>query len=118
MAESIKGLFAAIDASDADSFASFLTDDVQFRFGNAPSVNGKDAAREVVAGFFSSIQSLKHDLVSVDQSNDTVYSHGFVTYTRHDGSTLRVPFANVFNMNGELVKDYLIFVDTLTLYSA
>ena len=118
MNDNMKNLFAAIDASDAEAFASHLADDVQFRFGNAPAVSGKDATRDAVAGFFGSIASLKHDVAAVDTSAETIYSHGFVTYTRHDGSTLRVPFCNVFNMNGDLIKDYLIFADLSLLYSA
>jgi hypothetical protein len=39
-----------------------------------------------------------------------------VTYTRHDGSTLRVPFANVFKVDAGLVAEYLIFVDVSRLY--
>lgn len=112
----MKHLFDAIDGSDADAFASHLTDNVEFRFGNAPSVHGKEQAHAAVAGFFQSIRGLKHDIDAVHEANGTIYSHGFVTYTRHNGSTLRVPFCNVFNMDGDLIKDYLIFADLSQLY--
>ncbi len=42
--------------------------------------------------------------------------NGGVPYTRHDGSSLRVFFANTFKITYEKVNDYLIFVDTPELY--
>jgi hypothetical protein len=38
-------------------------------------------------------------------------------YTRHDGSALSVPFADVFKMRGELAREYLIYVDASRLYT-
>jgi hypothetical protein len=46
-----------------------------------------------------------------------IAAHGFVTYTRRDGSTLRVPFANVFHLEGGLVTRYLIFIDNSALFA-
>ena len=41
---------------------------------------------------------------------------GNVTYTRLDGSTLSVDFSNTFRLNGNKIKDYLIFIDNSDLY--
>jgi hypothetical protein len=46
---------------------------------------------------------------------DTVVIHGAVTYTRHDGRELTVPFADISSMEGEKIKDYLIFIDNTKL---
>ncbi|MBI2794162.1 MAG: nuclear transport factor 2 family protein [Ignavibacteria bacterium] len=116
MNETMNQLFTAIDTMNAEEFASHLTDDVEFRFGNAPSVFGKSATQMAVEGFFGSIKGLRHEVAAVDQADETIYSYGFVTYTRHEGSTLRVPFCNVFGMKGNLIKDYLIFADLSELY--
>jgi hypothetical protein len=43
--------------------------------------------------------------------------HGQVTYTRHDGSQLSVPFANVLKLDGTRVREYLVFADASTLWS-
>jgi len=53
-------LFRTIDEMDSDKFVTFLTEDAQFRFGNAPAVNSKSAIREAVAGFFSTIKEINH----------------------------------------------------------
>jgi len=112
----IKRLFESIDSQDAETFAAFLSDDVRFRFGNADLVKEKAAVREVVAGFFASINGLHHEIQDVWEQRDAVVCHGVVTYTRHDSSTLTVPFANVFKMNGDLIREYLIFADVSQLY--
>ncbi|UCH85453.1 MAG: nuclear transport factor 2 family protein [Candidatus Latescibacterota bacterium] len=114
----IARLFQSIDNRDADTFVTFLSDDVLFRFGNAESVNGKTSVGEVVRGFFDSISALQHDIRDVWEQHDAVVCHGIVTYTRHDSSTLTVPFANVFKMDGELIREYLIFVDVSQLYDS
>jgi ketosteroid isomerase-like protein len=112
----LQPLFAAIDRRDADAFVTFLTDDATFRFANADGVVGRAAIREAVGGFFASIASLDHTLDDVWTPPGAVIVHGSVTYTRHDGSRLSVPFANVFKLQGEKIRDYLIFLDASQLY--
>jgi len=109
-------LFRALDEFDATTFASFLTDDAVFVFGNAEPVKRKATIQAVVAGFFSSIRAIQHDLLDVWTLSDAIISRGIVTYTRHDGSQLAVPFANVFKLRNGLIQDYLIYVDNSRLY--
>jgi ketosteroid isomerase-like protein len=110
-------LFHALDAFDADTFASFLTDDATFVFGNAEPVRNKQAIRDVVAGFFTSINAIRHDLLETWTLPQVVICRGTVTYTRHNGSQLRVPFANIFKLQNGLIHDYLIYVDNSQLYA-
>ena len=114
--ELIKHLVQSIDNRDVDTFVTFLTDDVMFRFGNAEPVNGKENVGSAVGGFFESIVALEHDVFEIVEQRDTVICHGVVTYTRHDSSTLRVPFANIFKIRENLIKEYLIFIDISELY--
>lgn len=113
----LAGLFAAIDARDAARFADYLADDVVFRFGNAPPVHGRNAAEAAVAGFFDAVQALRHEISEAWATGDVVACHGEVTYTRHDGSALSVPFANILRMAGNQVREYLIFADTSALFA-
>ncbi len=114
----VNSLFAAIDRQDAAAFAAFLAEDARFAFGNLPAVAGRDAIREFVAGFFASIRAVSHSVPDAWQSGDALTCCGEVTYTRHDGSTLSVPFANVLLMAGDRVRDYRIYADTSALYAA
>ncbi|HVN47451.1 MAG TPA: nuclear transport factor 2 family protein [Bacteroidota bacterium] len=113
----IEGLFRAIDRKDANEFGSFLSEDCIFRFGNQASISGKQNVIPYVAGFFDSIQSLSHELTDRWNMEGAILCHGYVTYIRHNGSRLKVPFANVFKLTGSQVREYLIFVDTSALYA-
>lgn len=111
-------LFAAIDAQDAAGFAAHLTEDAEFRFANAPVVTGRAAIADAVAGFFSSIKRLSHEVQMVYQGEDWATIRGVVTYTRHNGSTLTLPFANFFELRAGLVRDYRIYGDFSALYAS
>ncbi|MGH8764948.1 MAG: nuclear transport factor 2 family protein [Burkholderiales bacterium] len=111
-------LFLAIDAKDADRFASFIAEDGAFVFGNAPAVQGRQEIREAVAGFFASIRGLSHQVLGVAEEGAEVWLRGVVTYERHDGSKLTVPFSNYFEMQDGRVRHYQIYVDASALYAA
>jgi ketosteroid isomerase-like protein len=108
-------LFAVIDARDATGFVDLLTPDAQFRFGNAPTVVGTDAIRAAVSSFFAAISSSSHRLIRTWNSSIGVACEGEVTYTRHDGSKVTVPFANVFELRGTLIAAYRIYIDNSPL---
>ena len=112
----IHDLFDSIDNKDASKFSSFLSEEVQFRFGNMPVTHGKVIATEQVSYFFDSIKSLRHSLDEFWSAQDAILCHGNVTYTRHDDSTLTVPFCNIFKINQQGIYEYLIFADVSTLY--
>ena len=114
----LENLFAAVDSKDSDQFVRFLADDARFRFGSAPAVHGRAAIRDAVEQFFTSIQALEHQVTMVVESGNTLVCEGEVTYTRHDGSTISLPFADVFDMAGELVADYRIYMDISPLYAS
>ena len=111
-------LFQSIDKQDIDAFLTFLADDVFFRFGNAEPVHGKNNVGNIVKGFFESIKAIQHDISETWSLDESIICHGFVTYTRHDNSTLTVPFANIFKLDGQAITEYLIYADLSQLYNA
>jgi ketosteroid isomerase-like protein len=113
----VNRLFQSIDALDTDAFVGFMTDDVVFRFANSDPVKGKTAVHGAVTAFFASIRSVRHEVLDTWVNPDAVICHGKVQYTRHDSSLLTVPFANIFKMQGDLIKEYLIYVDISELYA-
>jgi len=110
-------LFASIDAMDTESFLSFIAEDATFRFGSTPPVHGHVAIRAAVEGFFASFAALEHDLQRLVANDDAVVCEGEVTYTRHDGSTITLPFANVFEVDGGLISLYRVYIDIGPLYA-
>jgi ketosteroid isomerase-like protein len=108
-------IFAVVDAGDAAGFVKLLTVDARFRFGNAPQVIGSDAIRAAVAGFFSAIASSRHQVHGTWAGGATAVCEGEVTYRRHDGLVLSFPFVNVFELRGELIAAYRIYIDLSSL---
>lgn len=114
---SLQQLFNTIDSMDAKRWAAFLTEDAIFRFGNMPAVIGRAQIQEFVATFFSSIAGLRHHLIKTWRDGTSVVMQGEVTYYRKDKKTVTVPFANVFELKNNLIKEYLVFVDAGPLYA-
>lgn len=113
----LSDLFAAIDANDAAAFVGFLTDDAVFRFGSAPAVEGRAEIQAAVQAFFDSIKTCSHTLTSSFGRGSTYFCEGETTYTRHDGSQVTVPFADVFEYDGDLIAQYKIYADISPLYA-
>jgi ketosteroid isomerase-like protein len=112
-------LFATIDARDAAAFVGLLTADAQFRFGNAPTIIGSEAIGIAAAQFFAAIASCHHHLVRTvtGSGGAAIACEGVVTYTRHNGSDISVPFANVFELRGEKIAAYRIYIDNSPLFN-
>lgn len=115
--EIIADLFAAIDAMDTEGFLAKLTPSAEFRFGTAPPVQKRGPIGETVDGFFSTIAGLRHELKNIIGDSELVACEGDVTYTRHDGTTVVVPFADVFEFEGDLIAGYRIYIDIGPLYA-
>lgn len=116
-ADSGGGMFAAIDAMDGATFVSYLTDDAIFRFGSAPAVKGRDAIQAAVEGFFETIAGCSHTIGNSLRQDDTLVCEGEVTYRRHDGSGITLPFTNVLEYDGDLIAHYKIYIDIAALYA-
>jgi ketosteroid isomerase-like protein len=110
-------LFSTVDSGDADAFVRFLTPDATFRFGNAPAIAGAPAIGIAVAGFFAAIASSRHRLLGTWNKNASAVCEGEVIYTRHDGSVVTFPFANVFELRGEKIAAYRIYIDHSSLFA-
>ena len=111
------GVFAAIDANDAAAFVGFLTDDAVFRFGSAPPVHGRAEIEAAVAGFFGTIAGCSHKIIKTLGSGATLVCEGEVTYRRHNGTEITLPFTDVFEYDGDLIAEYKIYMDIGPLYS-
>ena len=112
------GVFAAIDRQDTAAFVGFLSDDAVFRFGSAPPVQGRDAVAAAVDGFFGTIAGLSHAIAKVVTDGSTQFVEGEVTYTRLDGTEISLPFTDVFEVDGELIAHYKIYMDITPVYVA
>jgi len=117
MSRDVAKIFADIDAFDPDGFVAHLTTDARFRFANADPVTGREATREAVAGFFGTIDGLTHHIRNVWEVGDTVITQIDVEYLRKDGKTVIVPNADILVFDGDLVRDWQIYIDVTPVYA-
>ena len=117
MSRDIAAIFADIDAFDPDKFVAHLTPDAKFRFGNANPVTGPAAVKEGVAGFFSTIDGLTHHILNVYESGNTVIVQIDVEYRRKDGKSVTVPNADILVFDGDLVRDWQIYIDVAPVFA-
>ena len=117
MSRDIAAIFADIDAFDPDKFVAHLTPDAKFRFANADPVTGREAVKEAVTGFFSSIDGLTHHILNVYESGETVIAQIDVEYRRKDGKSVTVPNADILVFDGDLVSDWQIYIDVTPVFT-
>jgi limonene-1,2-epoxide hydrolase len=113
----IRAIFDAFDAKDVSSLASFMTDDVRLRLGNAEPVEGKSAFVEAVNAFFASVAGFRHDIIDVWSDGNTIIAELDVHYTRLDGAQVTVPGCNVFRLRDRSVADYRTYIDVTPVYA-
>jgi ketosteroid isomerase-like protein len=117
MTRDVASIFADIDRMDPDAFVAYLTPDVVFRFGNADPQTGREAVRDAVAGFFSTIDGLTHHVLDSWDADDTTIVQIDVEYRRKDGKTVTVPNADILTYDGDLVRDWRIYIDVAPVYA-
>jgi ketosteroid isomerase-like protein len=110
-------VFADVDRMDAKAFASHLAEDCLLRFGNAEELVGRDAIEESIAGFFTTINGISHQIVDQWDVDDTTIIQLEATYTRKDDSQVTLPAVAVWRRGGDLIDDYRIYVDLTPVYT-
>jgi ketosteroid isomerase-like protein len=113
----VRAIFEAFDAKDASTLASFMTDDVRLRLGNAEPVEGRSAFVEAVGAFFASVAGFRHDVIDVWSDGNTLIAELDVHYTRLDGGEVNVPGCNVFRLRDRSVADYRTYIDVTPVYA-
>lgn len=110
-------LYDSIDAMRLDEFAASLAPDVKVVVGNNPAMNGREAAKQGVGYFFSTIAGLKHHMVNVAENNGLTFLEANVEYLRKDGRSVTIPTVTVLERSGGLVKSLRIYFDVAPVYA-
>ena len=109
-------VYQSIDGADAKKFASYFTQNGSFRFANNPEVTGIADVEAYVDGFFKSLKKVSHSGLESWSTGDAIFVNGTVQYTRHNNTILELPFSCTWKMQGQLISQYLIFIDSSELY--
>jgi ketosteroid isomerase-like protein len=115
-AELVRRVFASFDAKDVSAFASFMTDDVRLRLGNAEPVQGKPAFVEAVNAFIGSVAGFRHEVLNVWSDGDAVTVECAVHYTRLDRHEVTLPCCNALRFHDSLVAEYRRYIDATPVY--
>ena len=113
----LDSLFSSIDAMDTPAFVGHLAPDATFQFANLPPVQGSGPIAAMVGGFFQSIRGVRHTLAERWICDDTLVCRGSVSYLRHDGGEVNVPFANIMKLRDGLAVEYRIYADVSPLFA-
>jgi ketosteroid isomerase-like protein len=110
-------LFSDIDSMEPERFTAHLAEDVTMRFGNADPIHGRDAVRDVWAGFCEGLDGVSHERLRRWESHEGSVAEANVTYTKKDGSTVTVPVATIWRESDGGIVDYRIFIDLAPLFA-
>lgn len=117
MSKNVAPIFADIDAMQPDSFVAHLSEDVVFQFVNNDPAVGRQAVKDAVEGFYQTIGGMTHHIRNVFWDGDVAIAQIDVEYVRQDGKHVTVPNADILTFEGDLVKDWRIFIDLAPVFA-
>ncbi len=112
----IPEMYRKVDAMDTTGFVDLFTENGSFRWANMPPVVGKQNITAFLNGFFQSIKGISHTDLEYWDVPGTRIATGNVSYTRVNGTLLKVPFSVILKFKGDLINEFLIFIDSSELY--
>lgn len=113
----MRELYRTIDRMDARGMAEFFTEDASFRFANNEPVVGREGIAGLAGAIFSSVRGIAHEILNLWEVPGALLSEGLVTYTRHDGSEIRLPFVTVSEIVEGKIRDYRVYIDATPLHA-
>lgn len=112
----IPEMYRKVDAMDTAGFVNLFTENGSFRWANMAPVVGKQNITAFLTGFFQSIKGISHTDLEYWDVPGTRIATGYVNYTRMNDTVLRVPFSVILKFKGDLINEFLIFIDSSELY--
>lgn len=122
--ELVAAVFTAADRMDVDTYVTHIAENGRLRFANDDAVVGRLAIHDAITAFYRKIEetkgvtALEHEILGVWEANEVITADLVVTYFRVDDSTITLPGATIWRMDGGLIKDYKIFIDHGPLWAA
>jgi ketosteroid isomerase-like protein len=111
-------LFLADEAGDKNQFLAQLTKDVELRMGSGPVLRGRWLVGKALSAFYTVIDRVEHKLVNAWERGDTLTYEAEATFVYRLGPPVTVPYINVIEFEGALVKRYLVYFDPIKVIAA
>jgi hypothetical protein len=116
--EQTKQVFRTVDTMRPDAFAGLFSENGTMVFGNAQPMIGRAAIAAGVQQFFSTIGSLRHEIVNDWQVGADTIAEAAVTYRRLDDRTVTVTAVSIWHTDADdLIDNYRVYVDLAPLYA-
>lgn len=111
----VKDLYQAVDDKNIERLSHFLAEDIYFSLANYPSTKGKVEVLEANKQFFTTIESMQHNLDNIWQVENRLICHGTVSYVRLDKTKTSATFATILTIQQNQITDYLVYADLSAL---
>lgn len=110
-----------VDRKDAAGFAAVFAEDAWMRFANNEPVIGRKNIEAAIAGFFTMLDTLKHQQTGLWSQGDALILEANVTYRRLDGGMVTVPAVTIMRLAGTAARPVVercqMFVDLTPLFA-
>jgi len=108
----VREMCAAVDAGDAESFASWFADDATYVFANNEPLTGRAAIAAATAGAAGALPWVRHVVDQVAAVGEDQLFCRFTIETEFPaGKPLALPCVTVIRLAGEQVADYRVHMD-------
>jgi ketosteroid isomerase-like protein len=117
LADTCVRLFGRGEAFDSEGFIGFFDDKPMYQFGNGEPCLTKAAIKASIDGFFSAVDALYHDVRNLWEVGDVVFVEMDVIYWRKDGTSIKLPCADILRFEGDKIKELRIFMDANPIFA-
>lgn len=114
-ADYIRAYFAEVDRMDPDGLLAWYAEDASFRFANQEFAQGKQAIGELLAGFYGTVRSMRHEPLGIWHDADSGAMEASVRFELPDGGTVELPAVSVLRVRDGLVHDFRFVMDASPL---
>jgi len=112
----IREALAAADTREVPAFVAYLTEDVAFRFGNAPVLRGHAEVARALTAFFEHVRQMRHGVEAIHHCGNVWAVETTAEYRDRFGRAFAFPACNLLVFRGDRISDYRIFVDNSAMF--
>ena len=108
----------AIDTKNVELYSTFLADDCVMQSNNNASVQGKAAIVQFLSDYWTSFDSLEHDLLNIYGTDSSFVLEALNHYKRNDGQAVTIRAVAFSDRNEKgLAASVRFYTDTTPLFA-
>jgi hypothetical protein len=108
----------AIDTKSVEMYGTFLSDDCVLQSNNNPPAQSKAIIIQFLSDYWTTFDSLEHDLLNIYGSDSSFVLEAFNHYKRNDGKAVTLKAVAFTDRNKEgLVTSVRFYTDTTPLFA-